>query len=1044
MKRQNILINHVSQQTNDNRLPTYLRKAPNLLFQALRLKLTKKINTTSQQRFLHHRLQLIDQQYRLDLHQNLWQSYLSLGSEHEIWANQVYKLANSNDHEQCQHFVTNRLIELNRQIDQCTAELITQSRPCPKKLLPIEELDCKLKEFVSEQQTHLVKKINARLIRYQDMIEEKKLFQILSTYTLTNIQKDIIDRLINLRQKQLEVFEELLQFETQVSMELLPEDFDHLEMFIAPTLYSSIVKDHLLTMTLKQKRYKTIQEIKRIWLNIYIDAYEIQYQDYEHQYKRELDNFKLISANDNQINEATLPIDSFMTYINHRTKRMKQEIYSEKLSIYRRKLLRRHRRRLGLKTKLIPIRPTVIIDLIRHPFTTTELAYLSRGPTYIRPNQSALRPAAQREKQIDKESTTIIDKLKRFMANLENPGKIPSTARLYKSYLKRLRAHLFSRYMTPLTLIDQIRARREFRMVKSIQRKLKKYRLILRQTDKSGVFHIGHANDYKRKARQYREKTGAYEELPTNPFNEILYNTTHLLNQMKAHTKIPEWQRLKMLPVQAKTQLAYQYFLPKVHKNGTPLRPIINTIHAATKAISQFLDRMIRPLFDRYVRQTTIVDGVDLLTKLQIYIQQGHFTASTLFVTFDITNLYTMLPQEESLKILAEFLREHHSDRLNGISIETIIELSRIVLQANAFIYDNKFYRQIIGGAMGSPFTLTLANIFMWKWEKQALIPKLLPHEIFGRYIDDGFFTSNESEATIKAILNIANKFHPNIKLEYQIGKCLPFLDVLIHNNNGILSSSVYHKPAAEPAVLSFLSDHPRHTFRNVLQTLLIRAIRYSSTFEAFNIERREIRLLLLYNGYPSTYIHEQFQQFFMKHRVSSSSSTLPLIDNEQEFYRLRENLSAQPSIKQEIVKKNAATVEITTKKQANQETTTQIMETRVKRKNDDKFKNTIFIHCIHEARLEGVKRHIHEIHDSYFKSTDHGNIRLVVGHRNNPNLDFELTNKRPRSTLLKDPTKKSKDGMDLYYLVYQIFRFSFLLEPQLNQPAAPPPQATA
>ncbi|CAF1322653.1 unnamed protein product [Adineta steineri] len=84
MKRQNILINHVSQQTNDNRLPKYLRKAPNLLFQALRLKLTKKINTAAQQRFLHHRLQFIDQQYRLDFHQSLWQSYLSLGSEHEI------------------------------------------------------------------------------------------------------------------------------------------------------------------------------------------------------------------------------------------------------------------------------------------------------------------------------------------------------------------------------------------------------------------------------------------------------------------------------------------------------------------------------------------------------------------------------------------------------------------------------------------------------------------------------------------------------------------------------------------------------------------------------------------------------------------------------------------------------------------------------------------------------------------------------------------------------------------------------------------------
>ncbi len=78
----------------------------------------------------------------------------------------------------------------------------------------------------------------------------------------------------------------------------------------------------------------------------------------------------------------------------------------------------------------------------------------------------------------------------------------------------------------------------------------------------------------------------------------------------------------------------------------------------------------------------------------------------TLFVAFDITNLYTMLPQEESLKILAEFLHEHQCDRVNGISIETIVELGRIVLEANAFVNGNTFYRQIIGGAMGSAFTL--------------------------------------------------------------------------------------------------------------------------------------------------------------------------------------------------------------------------------------------------------------------------------------------------------------------------------------------------
>ncbi|CAF4740787.1 unnamed protein product, partial [Rotaria sp. Silwood2] len=45
--------------------------------------------------------------------------------------------------------------------------------------------------------------------------------------------------------------------------------------------------------------------------------------------------------------------------------------------------------------------------------------------------------------------------------------------------------------------------------------------------------------------------------------------------------------------------------------------------------------------------------------------------------------------------------------------------------------------------------------------------------------------------------LEAANKFHPNIKLDYHIGKSIPFLDVLLTNNNGILSSSIYHTPSA-------------------------------------------------------------------------------------------------------------------------------------------------------------------------------------------------------------------------------------------------------
>jgi hypothetical protein len=157
-------------------------------------------------------------------------------------------------------------------------------------------------------------------------------------------------------------------------------------------------------------------------------------------------------------------------------------------------------------------------------------------------------------------------RLKTYLSSRDDLGTIPVTSPLYKLYFDRLRIYLLDLYISPLPLIDQIRARRELRLVRSIRRKLVKYKLLLRQTDKSGVLHIGHACDYERKAAKYRQETGAYEELQENPFSDIIVNATHLLNQMQATKKISEAQRLKMTPTRHKTHLAYMYFLPKPHK----------------------------------------------------------------------------------------------------------------------------------------------------------------------------------------------------------------------------------------------------------------------------------------------------------------------------------------------------------------------------------------------------------------------------------------------------------------------------------------------
>jgi hypothetical protein len=154
-----------------------------------------------------------------------------------------------------------------------------------------------------------------------------------------------------------------------------------------------------------------------------------------------------------------------------------------------------------------------------------------------------------------------------------------------------------------------------------------------------------------------------------------------------------------------------------------------------TTGISKFLDKLIRPLFDRHGCSTTIIDAVDLIRRLETYVENGYFKPTTQLCTFDITDLYTMLPQEESLNFVTEFLLQDGYHKVKGVPIDAIRKLARIVLTENVFIFEKKFYRQIIGGAMGSAFTLTLANIFMWKWEKQLARRQLAANEIYGRYV---------------------------------------------------------------------------------------------------------------------------------------------------------------------------------------------------------------------------------------------------------------------------------------------------------------------
>ncbi|CAF4203838.1 unnamed protein product, partial [Rotaria sordida] len=67
--------------------------------------------------------------------------------------------------------------------------------------------------------------------------------------------------------------------------------------------------------------------------------------------------------------------------------------------------------------------------------------------------------------------------------------------------------------------------------------------------------------------------------------------------------------------------------------------------------------------------------------------------------------------------------------------------------------------------------------------KKELVRRQQVSNEIYDRYIDDIFFTSNESLHTINQMLDEANQFHHNIKLVRQLDRSVP-IDVYIENKN--------------------------------------------------------------------------------------------------------------------------------------------------------------------------------------------------------------------------------------------------------------------
>jgi len=121
-------------------------------------------------------------------------------------------------------------------------------------------------------------------------------------------------------------------------------------------------------------------------------------------------------------------------------------------------------------------------------------------------------------------------------------------------------------------------------------------------------------------------------------------------------------------------------------------------------------------------------------------IQKIRLRPTDLLVSFDVEFLFTQVPIKNTLNII-KASHEVSSD---------LIPLIKHCLTTTYFSYNNQFYEQTSGMAMGSPISPVITNIFMGHFEKEALRKTFKKSEIWFRYIDDTFVIWRHGRAELR------------------------------------------------------------------------------------------------------------------------------------------------------------------------------------------------------------------------------------------------------------------------------------------------------
>ena len=235
-----------------------------------------------------------------------------------------------------------------------------------------------------------------------------------------------------------------------------------------------------------------------------------------------------------------------------------------------------------------------------------------------------------------------------------------------------------------------------------------------------------------------------------------------------------------------------------------------------THRLSNLMDILLKP-FLKHVK-SYVRDDIDFLQYIPKRISED-----TILVSFNVTSLYTNISHELGVEAMTFWL-DKYPELINGrFSKEFLIESMKIILENNNFYFNDHFYTQKRGTAMGTKFAPLYATLVVGFLEEKLY---LQADEIFengfgemlkanwGRFLDDCFvFWEKKKKKTrqdLSLFFDLLNTLHQDIIFTMETSeKSLSFLDILIiKEHTEIITEKIFQRKRHQTiSKLFFLSS---------------------------------------------------------------------------------------------------------------------------------------------------------------------------------------------------------------------------------------------